>query len=62
MSVERSTCSSQCAADTILAGLPLGLEKMGRRFPVREMSTKFRTDWKSQGKSHKIPENLGNFR
>ena len=32
--------------------------KMGRYFPVRE----FWTDWKSQGKSHKILENSGNFR
>ena len=32
--------------------------KMGRHFPVRE----FWPDWKSQGKSHKILENWGNFR
>ena len=33
---------------------------MGRHFSVKEKSGK--TDWKSQGKSHKIPENSGNFR
>ena len=38
--------------------VPTRTGKMGRHFPVRE----FWTDWKSQGKSHKILEKSGNFR
>ena len=35
--------------------------KMGRHFPVREKSGNFEQTGKSQGKSHKILENSGNF-
>ena len=48
-------------------GFPLGLENLenleekGRRFPVNEKIREFWTDWKSQGKSHKILEKMRKF-
>ena len=50
-------------ADTS-AGFPLRLEnlKNGKAFSSQGKEGEFLKDWKSQGKSHKILENLGNFR